>query len=290
MEQADETAATLTLLGTGTSVGVPMVGCGCEVCRSPDPRNRRTRSGVVVRVPYRDADDPLRAVAGDESAFVIDTSPELRVQLLREDVRHVDAALFTHAHADHIMGLDDLRLCSLRAESSLPLYAEPPVAEVLTRTFSYAFAPPPNGAHSGAVPQYDLRGLSLDPFELLGLAVQPLRLWHGRLPVLGFRIGDVAFCTDCSRIDEQAWPHLKGLDTLIIDALRHAPHPTHFNVREALDVIDRVQPRRAFLTHIAHDLEHASLARELPDAVNPAYDGLSVPVHSEPTGTPNDRG
>ena len=264
--------STLTLMGTGTSVGVPMVGCDCPVCRSSDPRNRRTRSGVLLRL----ADGSTRR------HVVIDTAPELRLQLLRENVPHVDAALFTHAHADHIMGLDDLRICSLRAKDSLPLYAEENVAESLRRTFPYAFAAPPAGAHSGAVPQYEFRPLSLDPIDLFGTAIRPLRLWHGTLAVLGFRIGSVAFCTDCSRVDESAWDALAGSETLILDALRDESHPTHFNVEQALEVIDRVAPKQAYLTHISHDLDHGELLRRLPDGVRPAYDGLTVPLGNEP--------
>ena len=278
--RSDQTAdaaspvSTLTLMGTGTSVGVPMVGCDCPVCRSSDPRNHRTRSGVL-----------LRLIEGSTQRHVlIDTAPELRLQLIRENVPHVDAALFTHAHADHIMGLDDLRICSLRAEGSLPLLAEPDVAESLQRTFPYAFAEPPKGAHSGAVPQYELRPLGLDPIVLYGTTIRPLRVWHGSLPVLGFRVGSVAFCTDCSRIDESAWDTLAGTETLIIDALRDRSHPTHFNVTEALEVIDRVQPTRAYLTHISHELDHGELLQRLPDHVRPAYDGLTVSL--EPNELP----
>lgn len=263
--------ASLTMLGTGTSAGVPMIGCDCEVCTSSDPRNRRTRSGVLLDLP----DGPRRR------HVVIDTAPELRLQLIRTGVGHVDAALFTHAHADHIMGLDDLRICSLRASGALPLYAETPVQTTLQRTFPYAFAEAPRGAHAGAVPQYELRTIGLEPFELFGVAIQPLRLWHGRLPVLGFRIGDTAFCTDCSRIDDSAWDGLSGVRTLIIDALRYAPHPTHFNVEQALAAIERIGPRRAFLTHLAHEVDHSTLLAELPKHVRPAFDGMTIAVDLE---------
>ena len=181
------------------------------------------------------------------------------------------------------MGLDDLRLCSLRATGALPLYAEPPVREALERTFPYAFVAPRRGAHSGAVPQYEFHDVSTVPLSVRGLPVQPLRLWHGDLPVLGYRFGDVAFCTDCSRVDDATWPQLAGVRVLILDALRYERHPTHFNVEQALEVIAKVGPERAYLTHMAHNLDHETLQSELPDHVEPAFDGLTIAVKYDAT-------
>ena len=256
----------LTLLGTGTSMGVPMVGCRCAVCRSDDPRDKRTRCGALLR--------------GPAGAAVIDTPPELRLQLIREEVRHVDAALFTHAHADHVVGLDDLRICGLRADGALPLFCEEAVESQLRQMFHYAFAPPSAGAHAGSVPQYEVRpiGPDLRPFEVGGLTIRPLRLMHGRLPILGFRVRDVAYCTDVSEIPAETWPHLEGLDTLVVDALRPDPHPTHFHLDGALAAIERAAPKRAVLTHIAHQMGHDETSRRLPVGVEMGYDGLSVPV------------
>jgi len=255
-------ARELVLLGTGTSHGVPVIGCPCEVCHSTDMRNNRTRSGVAVRCP--------------EGTFLIDTSPELRIQLLRERIDIAHAVLYTHAHADHIYGLDDLRLFGYHLEYPVPLYCEESVERHLRGAFPYAFEPPGPHLHFGAVPKLEFRRLTLDPFELLGVTVQPLRLLHGRLEVLGFRFGDVAFCTDVSEIPPETWPLLEGLDVLIIDALREQAHATHFGIPEALAAIERVRPRRAYLTHVSHHLEYSTTNAKLPVGVELAYDGLRL--------------
>ncbi|MCA9114779.1 MAG: MBL fold metallo-hydrolase [Planctomycetaceae bacterium] len=255
---------TLTVMGTGTSVGVPVIGCRCAVCTSTNPRNHRTRSGVLVRAP--------------EGNFVIDTSPELRMQLLRERVELVHAALFTHAHADHIFGLDDLRIFGHRLDQAIPLHCEAPVEEALRRAFHYAFSEPPPGAHHFAVPRLRFERIELKPFPLLGLQVQPIRLQHGKLPVLGYRIGRVAFCTDVSSIPEESWPLLEGLDTLFLDTLREHPHPTHLSIEQSLAVIERLQPRQTYLTHIGHWLEYEETNARLPASVELAWDGLTVPL------------
>lgn len=252
----------LIILGTGTSVGVPVVGCGCAVCNSADPRNRRTRTGVFVPAA--------------EGNFVIDTPPELRLQLLREKVQMVHAAVFTHAHADHIFGLDDLRIFGHRLKAEIPLYCEEPVEAHLRRAFYYAFDPDAAAPHKFAAPRLRFQRIDLEPFEVLGATVVPIRLLHGRLPVLGFRIGDFAYCTDCSFIPEESFPLLEGLDTLILDALRDDPHPTHFSLGEALDVVRRLKPRRTYFTHISHRLEHAATNARLPPGVELAYDGLRI--------------
>lgn len=253
----------LILLGTGTSVGVPIIGCDCPTCTSTDPKNHRTRTGVFVPAPLGN--------------FVIDTPPELRLQLLREKIRLVQAVLYTHAHADHIFGLDDLRICGHRLNAPVVLHCEGEVETQIRRAFHYAFAPPHSNAHKFAVPRLSFRRISVDPFDVLGLRVQPIRLFHGRLPVLGFRIGSAAFCTDVSSIPEESFALLEGVETLVIDALRDEPHPTHLSIPEALAVIERVQPRRAYFTHISHGLDYTETNARLPAGVELSYDGLRIP-------------
>lgn len=254
----------MILLGTGTSHGVPIIGCHCPICLSENPRNRRTRSGVAVEAP--------------EGLFLIDTSPELRIQLIREKIDLVHAAIYTHSHADHIFGLDDLRLFGYRLNRPIPLYCEEIVEQQLRAAFSYAFVPPPPDLHMGAVPMLKFERLSLEPFQLLGLKILPIRLMHGKLPVLGFRIGNVAFCTDVSFIPEESLERLMGLDVLIIDALRDTPHATHFGIPQALEIIGLTQPQRAFLTHVSHHLDYETTNKRLPPHVELAYDGLRIPL------------
>jgi phosphoribosyl 1,2-cyclic phosphate phosphodiesterase len=257
----------MVLLGTGTSHGVPIIGCHCPVCLSGHPRNQRTRTGVAVHAA--------------EGTFLIDTSPELRIQLLREHIELVHAVLYTHSHADHLFGLDDLRLFGYMLKRPIPLYCEPLVEQQIRAAFSYAFTPPSIDLHHGAVPKLELLPLTLEPFPLLGELVQPLRLLHGKLPVLGFRIGNVAFCTDVSWIPDETYPLLEGLDTLVIDALRDVPHETHFGIPQALEVAARVQPRRTYLTHVSHHLDYEATNARLPPGVELAYDGLRIPLSPE---------
>jgi phosphoribosyl 1,2-cyclic phosphate phosphodiesterase len=259
----------LILLGTGTSVGVPVIGCRCPVCKSTNPRNHRTRTGVLVPAP-----------GGN---FLIDTPPELRIQLLREQVEIVHAAVFTHSHADHIFGLDDLRIFGYRLDRAIRLYCEEAVERQLRLAFSYAFDPPDPDAHHFAVPKLAFERIAhrgdgtAEPFELLGQLIRPIRLMHGKLPMLGFRINDVAYCTDVSLIPAESWPLLEGLDTLVIDALRDQPHPTHFSVGQALEVIERVKPRRAYFTHVSHSLDYEATNARLPENVELSYDGQRIP-------------
>lgn len=256
--------ASLVMLGTGTSVGVPVVGCDCEVCLSEDPRNKRTRAGVLVRAP--------------EGEFVIDTPPELRLQLLREKARAIHAAFFTHGHADHIMGLDDLRIFGFRLDKSIPLYCEAIVEDQLRKTFHYAFSQN-KPSHRFAVPRLHFEPLApLEPIRLLGLEVKPIRLMHGKLPICGFRIGNVAYCTDVSTIPKETHGQLDDLDVLIIDALRHEPHPTHMSVKQAVAVIRKVRAKQGYLTHLSHQLDYEKTNAELPDNVRLAYDGLEIPL------------
>ena len=253
-------AGTLVLMGTGTSMGVPMIGCRCDVCTSEDPRNKRTRTGVAIHAP--------------EGTFLIDTPPELRLQLIREQIDLVHAVVYTHAHADHLLGLDDLRIFGYKLRAPVDLYCEEVVEASIRQTFSYAFSADP-GDHSR--PSLAFQPIDVHPFDLLGVRIQPLRLMHGKLPVLGFRLGDVAFCTDCNSIPAESRERLQGLDTLVLDALWEGePHPTHYNVEQALEVIEQLQPRRTYLTHVSHRLDYETTNAKLPKGVDLAYDGLRI--------------
>lgn len=259
---SDDRRREIVIMGTGTSVGVPMSGCDCAVCTSENPRNHRTRTGVLVRAPKGD--------------FVIDTPPELRLQLLRENVKLIQAAVFTHSHADHIMGLDDLRIFGYYLGAAIPLYCDEFTEGQIRLTFHYVFAEPSANAHHFSVPKLRFERISQSPFELLGQRIVPIPLLHGDLPLFGFRIADVAFCTDVSKIPEESWPLLEGLDVLVLDALRDRPHPTHFNVEQAVEAIERLKPNRTYLTHISHSLDHDETNARLPEGVELAYDGLKI--------------
>ncbi len=252
----------LIFLGTGTSVGVPAIGCGCETCTSIDPRNNRTRCGLVLGLPGGNV--------------LIDTPPELRMQLLREKIGIIHAVLYTHEHADHIFGLDDLRLMQFYLGGPVPLYCETPVESRIRKSFDYAFRDA-STLHRGAVPQLSMRHIDLEPFMVLGTEVVPVRLAHGpNCQVLGFRFGNVAYCTDTNAIPAESREKLHGLDVLILDCLRREPHSTHFSLDEALAIAAELAPRRTLLTHISHDLEHEATNATLPPEVELAYDGLSI--------------
>lgn len=254
----------LVILGTGTSVGVPMIGCDCPVCTSHDPRNNRSRCSIILGLP--------------EGNLLIDTSPDLRQQLLREKIGILHSVLFTHEHADHVFGLDDLRLIPFYLGHAVPLYCERLVEDRIRRSFDYAFDDV-ELTHRGAVPQLEFRNITLQPFEVLGAQVVPIRLKHGpRFDVLGFRFGNVAYCTDTNEIPPQSWPLLEGLDLLILDALRDRSHVTHYSLDEAVAVAERLQPKRTLFTHMSHELEHAATNARLPKGMELAYDGQQVPL------------
>jgi phosphoribosyl 1,2-cyclic phosphate phosphodiesterase len=252
---------TFTFLGTGTSTGVPMLGCECAVCRSSDPRNHRYRCAVVIGTP-----------AGN---ILIDTPPELRLQLLRAGFKAVHAVLFTHYHADHLFGLDDIRPLPKVIGGPMPLYCTSEVEAVIRKAFSYAFQGSSNPATYAYVPRLTFRPIAEEPFQVLSEQVVPIPLRHAHFSVLGFRVGKVAYCTDVNAIPERSWPLLEGLDVLVLDALRFKSHEAHFNINEALQVIERVRPRQAYLTHMSHDIDHETVNRQLPRGVELAYDGLS---------------
>jgi len=252
----------LVFLGTGTSVGVPAIGCGCDVCTSDNPRNNRTRCSILLGFP--------------DGNLLIDTPPDLRQQLLREEIGVVHAVAYTHEHADHVFGLDDLRLMQFYLDGPIPLYCEAAVEARIRKSFDYAFGSADH-LHVGAVPKLEIQSIGLDPFDVLGQQVVPVRLEHGpRFKVLGFRFGDVAYCTDTNHIPPESMAKLQGLDVLILDCLRREPHTTHFGLDEALAVAAELKPRRTLLTHISHDLDHA-MSVSLPDGVEMAYDGLMIP-------------
>jgi phosphoribosyl 1,2-cyclic phosphate phosphodiesterase len=249
-------------LGTGTSHGVPMIGCDCDVCRSADPRDARSRPSILV-----ETDDGLR--------LLVDTTPDLRTQALRHDVRRVDAILFTHAHADHVMGLDEVRRYNMLSKAPMPVYADAPTLANLRRTFAYIFeSTAPKG---GGVPDLRLWAIG-GPFMIGRLDVRPVPLRHGPWRILGFRFGSFAYLTDTNGIPDDSMALLGGLDTLVLDALRHRPHPTHFTLEQAVTVARRVGARRTFFTHIAHDLPHAATCASLPEGMALAHDGLAVDV------------
>ncbi len=248
----------LTVLGSGTSQGVPTIGCRCGVCRSSDPRDKRTRPSILLRYNGR--------------AVVIDTGPDFRFQALREDLDRLDAVLFTHAHADHVLGLDDIRPFNA-AGQPLPIYGNRPALEGVRRIFQYAFNG--NSPWAGSVPLLEARVIG-GPIELFGLEFVPIPVLHGQLEVLGFRFGPAAYLTDYNQIPEPSAELLRGLDVVFLDALRHLPHPAHMTVQQALEEVERIQPKQVYLTHIAHDLSHEETNRALPERVRLCYDGLKL--------------
>lgn len=252
----------VTFLGTGTSHGVPMVGCACATCQSTDPRDTRLRPSIHLALP-------------NGLSVLVDTGTDLRQQALTHRLSRIDAILFTHSHADHIMGLDEVRRFNVLQRSPIPAFADAQTVSDIRRTFHYIFDPP--AQKGGGVPQIDLRTID-GPFAIDTLRVVPVPIVHGQRPILGFRVGSFAYLTDCNRIPDASWPLLDGLDILVLDALRHRAHPTHFTVAEAIDVVDRVRPRRAFFTHICHDLPHAATNATLPPGVELAYDGLVLDI------------
>ena len=253
----------VTVLGSGTSSGVPQVGCDCAVCRSADPRDRRTRCSVLVSTGGGDV--------------LIDTATDLRAQSLALGLRKVDAVLYTHHHADHVHGIDDLRAFNFVMRRAIPLHGPPWMMDFLRARYDYLFTDVQAG---GGKPQVSLHPVT-GAFELCGRTWRLIDVFHGDLAIAAYRVGGFACLTDVSRIPDGSWEFLQGLDVLILGALRDEPHPTHFTVAQALDVIARLAPRRAYLTHLCHKLGHASLAARLPAGVEPAYDGLAIDVGND---------
>ncbi len=251
----------ITFLGTGTSTGIPMVGCDCTVCTSTDPRDARSRTAALVEVKG--------------TTLLIDAGPDLRQQLLSTRTRQVDAVLLSHAHMDHISGIDDLRALNYFQKRPMDLFGDAPTLDAVRRVFAYAFE---KDKYPGT-PELELHTIGATPFLAAGIPVTPVEVKHYRMPVLGFRIGDLAYITDAKSIDAQEKQKLQQLDVLVLNALRRAPHISHFTLDEALDMVAELKPRRAFFTHISHQLGlHAEVARELPPGVELAHDSLVVDV------------
>jgi len=253
----------ITVLGSGTSVGVPMIGCHCAVCSSTDPRDKRLRPSVHVRY-------------GDHGVL-IDTTPDFRYQALRAQIERVDAILFTHSHADHVMGLDDVRPFNYQQGGVIPIHGSQETIGAIRRSFPYIFD---EQFTESSRPRLVTRAFDGAPIDLFGLEFTPIRLCHGQGTVYGFRFGRAAYLTDHSDIPEESMELLCGLDVLFLDALRHRPHPTHSTVQRSLESVEKLAPRRAFFTHICHDLGHARTEQGLPPHVRLAYDGLEIDVES----------
>ncbi|HXK58563.1 MAG TPA: MBL fold metallo-hydrolase [Acidobacteriota bacterium] len=248
----------VTFLGTGTSRGIPVIGCDCRVCRSSNPKNKRLRSSLLIE---------------SEATVVIDTSVDFRLQMLRHDVRRLDAVVFTHAHADHVLGLDDVFPLSARAGRAIPAYASRETVDQLRVTFRYLFA---ENRYPG-IAEVELRVID-GLFQIGDLCFQPIEVFHGNMPVLGFRIGDLAYVTDVNRIPESSLEKLQGLRYLILDGLRYRPHVSHFSLREAAEVASRLSPQMTYLIHMSHDVDHDEGNAQLPESVRLSYDGLILTV------------
>jgi phosphoribosyl 1,2-cyclic phosphate phosphodiesterase len=247
----------ITFLGTGTSHGVPMIGCDCATCRSTDPRDSRLRPSIYVETA--------------DAKVLVDAGPDLRAQALRHDIRRVDAILFTHGHADHILGIDDVRRFNSLMKRPMPCYGDAQTLGDIRRTFQYVFDPA--AAKGGGLPKLELLPVE-GPLRIGDLDVQPVPLWHGDRSILGFRFERVAYLTDCNRLPDEAWGLLEDLDVVVIDALREQPHPTHFSLDEAIEAARRIGARRTFFTHMCHHLRHEPTNARLPDGMALAYDGL----------------
>jgi len=254
----------ITVLGSGTSVGVPTIGCHCAVCTSTDPRDNRLRPSILVSYGGHNV--------------LIDTTPDFRLQALRARIERLDAVLFTHAHADHIMGLDDVRPFNFRQRNHIPIYAAPETMAGIRRSFPYIF----DGAkRESNIPQLEAREIGEEPFEVFGVEFQPVPILHGAQQIYGFRFGEAAYLTDHSDIPAESMERLRGLDVLFLDALRYKPHPTHSTVDRSVKTAQELGARRTFFTHICHDLGHERAESLLPSNIRLAYDGLEIAVGAD---------
>ena len=249
----------IEILGSGTSMGVPMVGCDCRVCQSTDPRDKRTRTSVIIKV--------------NGKQILIDTSADYRQQMLRAEIKDLDAVLYTHYHVDHILGMDDLRSLNIINKKSIPIYASKDTMEILKRVFSYAFS---DQAYISSVPRIIPRTISSESFTIDNIDIIPIPLLHGNLLIYGFRIGDFAYCTDVSEIPDASYRLLKDLKVLILGALRYKPHPTHFTIDEAVQEAQKIEARQTYFTHLSHGVLHEEAEKQLPDKIKLSYDGLQL--------------
>lgn len=254
----------VTILGCGTSTGVPLIQCKCVVCQSENPKNKRLRASIWIRSQGR--------------SFLVDTSPDLRQQALREDMTRVDAVLFTHPHADHIQGIDELRSFNFIQKQKIPVFGNQWTCEELKAKFSYIFNPAP--IEGGGIPQLELNLFDAKSphLEILGQKIIPISLQHGSKECVGYRIEDVAYVTDCSYIPPSSMDRMKGVSLLILDCLRIKPHGTHFNLDQALETVSILKPKKTFLTHLGHELGYDEWSSQLPSGVAFAYDGLTLEV------------
>lgn len=251
----------ITFLGTGTSSGIPMIGCECKVCRSRDPKDDRLRSSIMV------------STSG--TSLVVDTTPDFRYQMLRTNTRHVDAMVFTHPHKDHIAGLDDVRAFNFFSRKPMEIYANSLTEEALRRDFYYAFA---EKRYPG-VPEINLNLITNEPFMVGDISVLPIEVWHMKMPVLGFRFGNFTYITDANRLDEEARERVRGSEVMVLNALRKEPHISHFSLSEAVELVQDLGVPRAYFTHISHQLGlHNDIDQELPEGISLAYDGLTIEV------------
>jgi len=270
--------ATLTFLGSGTSMGIPTLGCTCDVCLSAvstapgippsEPRNRRTRPSVLISYNNRNV--------------VIDTGPDFHAQAIRAGIRRLDAVFYTHGHADHVLGMDDLRPLSFHNPDTLPLYADEPTALTIERIFDYTFRKHERYSTSARVTLHRLDPTPGATVQLFGASFQRIPVTHGRQTITGYRFGSAAYLTDLSSIPADSLPLLAGLDILILDALRRQPHPTHSTLDNSIALVERIKPRRAFFTHMSHDLDHAATDAALPPHIRLAYDGLQLHFNIAP--------
>jgi phosphoribosyl 1,2-cyclic phosphate phosphodiesterase len=254
--------ATLTFLGTGTSMGVPTLGCDCAVCTSTDPHNRRTRPSI--RLAY------------DGHTVLIDTGPDFHAQALREGIRRVDAVLYTHGHADHVMGFDDLRPLSFHGDHNLPVYADEATANNIERIFEYTFRKEDRYPTSARVQINRIDPTPGAGIKLFGACFQRIPVTHGRQEITGYRFGSAAYLTDMSDIPDISLPLLQNLDVLIVDALRHDPHPSHSHLEKSVAIVEQLKPQRAFFTHMSHDLDHDATNAKLPPHIRLGYDGQQI--------------
>ena len=259
MISSREIVIEVVVLGSGTSVGVPMIGCNCPVCRSEDPRDHRLRPSLLVRF--------------EGFEVLIDTGPDLRQQALRAGMQRLDAVLYTHCHADHILGIDDIRPFNFLSQQSIPIHGSQQTLDCIRRTFAYAFDGRPS---QSSRPKLEPQPLNGKPIDIHGLHFQPIPVVHGNLACHGFRFGNIAYLTDFSSIPESSLCMLRNLDIVFLDALRHKPHPMHSTVEASLHLVEMLHPKQAYFTHVSHDLSHALTEETLPPNVHLAYDGLTL--------------
>ncbi|MFI3322197.1 MAG: MBL fold metallo-hydrolase [Rikenellaceae bacterium] len=250
----------ITFLGTGSSQGVPMIGCNCEVCRSTDYRDKRLRSSVMIKI-------------GDKATIIIDSGMDFRWQMLRENIKKIDGIVFTHSHKDHIGGLDDVRAFNYFQKKDVDIYGEERVNKILLKDYDYAFS----DHHYPGIPEIAMHTISTETFTISGVKIEPIRVYHARLPILGFKIENICYITDANRIEDSEIEKIKGVEILVLNALRLQSHISHFSLNEALEMVEKIAPKRTYLTHCSHQLgRYEQIAPQLPENVFLAYDGLKV--------------